>query len=138
MTPAARLPSSFSKVKYEEVAPYVWLDPNAHGNDILPLETFRSRIPKDMFRNICKDVDKALEQYGRMETHENEETRSRFIASVSSCPVSHAANSKRRIAIFRDCFSVWKCNSQQTRRVTRVRIYEKGKDRASFYCREIN
>ena len=39
----------------------------------------------DVFRKIYTDVDRAALQYGRMEYHDNEEARSRFIASVS-CP----------------------------------------------------
>jgi hypothetical protein len=53
------------------------------GHDIRKLEVFRSRLPKDVFREIYKDVRKASSQYGRMEHHSNEETRSRYIASVS-------------------------------------------------------
>jgi hypothetical protein len=53
------------------------------GNDIHKLEVFRSRLSKDVFREIYKDVRKASSQYGRMEYHNNEETRSRYIASVS-------------------------------------------------------
>ena len=37
-----------------------------------------------MFRNICADVDKAMLQYGRMDSHDTEEARSRFIASLFS------------------------------------------------------
>ncbi|KAI9780040.1 MAG: hypothetical protein M1839_007022 [Geoglossum umbratile] len=81
---AARLPVSFSNVKYKEIAAYVWLDPSAMGTDIRPLETFRSRIPNDLFRSICADVDDAILQYGRMDSHDNEEARSRFIASFFS------------------------------------------------------
>jgi len=66
------------------MATYVWLDPSANGDDILPLDTFRSRIPKNVFRNICIDIDKAILQYGKMDSHDNEETRSRFIASLFS------------------------------------------------------
>jgi hypothetical protein len=60
------------------------VDPSANGDDILPLDTFRSRIPSYLFRNICNDVDKAILQYGRMDSHDNEEARSRFIASLFS------------------------------------------------------
>ncbi|KAI9764421.1 MAG: hypothetical protein M1840_008444 [Geoglossum simile] len=81
---AARLPISFSNVKYKEIAAYVWLDPSAMGTNIRPLETFRSRIPNDLFRSICADVDDAILQYGRMDSHDNEEARSRFIASFYS------------------------------------------------------
>src|SRR2546421_118419 len=48
----ARLPASFSNVKYREVAPYTWLDPSAQGSDIRQLDTFRSRLPLDIFRRI--------------------------------------------------------------------------------------
>jgi hypothetical protein len=84
----SRLPASFSNVKYKEVAPYVWLDPSAEGSDILPLKTLRSRIPADLFGDICMDVDIAMEQYGRLEDHGNEEARSRFITSLFSRIVS--------------------------------------------------
>jgi hypothetical protein len=77
------LPASFSNVKYREIAPYCWLDPGAKGSDIRKLEVFRSRLPKDVFREIYGDVRLASFQYGRMEHHSNEETRSRYIASVS-------------------------------------------------------
>ena len=80
----ARLPASFSNVKYRDVAPYVWLDPSAQGSDIHQLDAFRSRIPLSIFRRIHADVDKAAVQYGRMEYHDNEEARSRFIASFFS------------------------------------------------------
>ena len=79
-----KLPASFSKVKYSDVAPYVWLDPGVKGRDIQPLDTFRSRIPMDIFQRIHADVNKAILQYGRMAFHDNEEARSRFIASLFS------------------------------------------------------
>jgi hypothetical protein len=75
-----------NKVKYKEVAPYVSLDPSREGSDILPLKTFRSRIPADLFGEICMDV--AMEQYGRLEEHQNEEARNRFITSLFSRIVS--------------------------------------------------
>jgi hypothetical protein len=37
----------------------------------------------DVFQKIFEDVDKASVQYGRMEDHDNEEARSRYITSVS-------------------------------------------------------
>ena len=66
-----------------DVAPYIWLDPTALGRGIRKLEVFRSRLPMDIFREIHIDVHKASIQYGRMEDHDNEEARSRYIASVS-------------------------------------------------------
>ena len=47
------------------------------------LDVFRARIPKDMFGEIIDDVEDALTQYGPLDSHDNEETRSRFISSVS-------------------------------------------------------
>jgi hypothetical protein len=79
-----RLPASFSNVKYKDVAPYTWLNPDAGGSDIQQLDTFRSRIPIDVFRKICSDINDAILQYGRMAYHDNEEARSRFIASFFS------------------------------------------------------
>jgi hypothetical protein len=76
-----KLPTSSSNVKYKDIAPYVWLDPDVNGNDIKRLQTFRSRIPLGIFEKIFADVNKASLQYGRMVHHDNEEARSRFIAS---------------------------------------------------------
>jgi hypothetical protein len=62
--------------------------PYAGGSDILLLKTFRPRLPADLFGDICMDVDIAMEQYGRLEDHGNEEARSRFITSLFSRIVS--------------------------------------------------
>ena len=86
------LPVSFSNVKYTDVAPYVWLDPLGKGEDIRKLDTFRSRIPQDIFRKIHIDVNNVVLQYGRMASHDNEEARSRFIASFYSQVVSLFGN----------------------------------------------
>lgn len=82
MTTAEKLKVSFSNVTYKQVSPYVWLNPNDAGRDNGCLEVFRSRIPTGMFQDIVKDVELALKQYGQLESHDNEETRSRFLASV--------------------------------------------------------
>jgi hypothetical protein len=79
-----KLKVSFSKVKYKDVAPYVWLNPDSNGRDICQLDAFRSRIPRDIFQKIYADVNKAALQYGRMISHDNEEARSRFISSFFS------------------------------------------------------
>jgi hypothetical protein len=83
MITAGKLEASFSNITYQQVAPYVWLNPSAAGRDMQPLDVFRARIPKDMLREITRDVDDALTQYGPLDSHDNEETRSRFISSVS-------------------------------------------------------
>lgn len=82
MITAGRLEASFSNVTYEQVAPYVWLSPSAGGRDMQTLDIFRARIPKDMFGEIIDDVEDALTQYGPLDSHDNEETRSRFISSL--------------------------------------------------------
>jgi hypothetical protein len=46
----------------------------------------------DIFRKIYADVDKASVQYGKMEAHDNEEARSRFITSVG-CSLYHVPTS---------------------------------------------
>ncbi|KAL4878022.1 hypothetical protein BJY04DRAFT_196918 [Aspergillus karnatakaensis] len=85
---AQKLDVSFSNVTYQQVAPYVWLDPDRLGSDMLPLEIFRSRIPNYLFMEILSDVDLAEKQYGPMANHDNEEARSRFIASLFNRIVS--------------------------------------------------
>src|SRR5438034_469554 len=83
---AGKLDVSLSNITYRQVAPYVWLSPHAAGRDMQHLEVFRSRIPKDLYREITRDVDDALTQYGPLESHDNEEARSRFISSVRRKP----------------------------------------------------
>lgn len=107
------MPASFSNVKYSDIAPYVWLDPLAKGADILRLGAFRSRIPNDLFRSICKDVDDATSQYGRMDSHENEEARSRYLASVRVSPYfPYTFDSKRNTVVFGNRLPVRECSSQ--------------------------
>src|SRR6266516_147640 len=129
---ANKLPASFSNVKYRDIAPYAWLDPTMEGRDIHRLDAFRSRIPIDMFRKIYADVSDAALLYGRMEFHDNEEARSRFITSVS-CP-SHFRQPFNKLSadFFQNCVSVRKRACQQTRGVIGFRVYEKGKNRTSF------
>lgn len=75
---------SFSNASYQQITPYVWLDPNGGGRDMSPLDVCRSRIPTDLFRDITGDVEDALTQYGPIDAHENEEAKSRFISSLFS------------------------------------------------------
>ena len=79
---AKKLEVSFSNVTYKQIAPYVWLNPHAGGRDMLRLDVFRSRIPTAMFQDIVRDVEDAFTQYGPLDSHDNEETRSRFISSL--------------------------------------------------------
>ena len=77
-------PFSFGNVKYDQIAPYIYLSAEYECHGIPHLEVFRSRIPEAMCHDIVVDVDEALTQYGPLESHDNEETRSRFIAAVRS------------------------------------------------------
>lgn len=43
----------------------------------------RSWLPLQIVRDICNDVEIADVQYGQMRFHNNEEARSRYIATVS-------------------------------------------------------
>jgi hypothetical protein len=50
-----------------------------------PLFTLgRSRIPTALFKDIVKDMDILMIQYGAPEHHETEIARSRFLAPVST------------------------------------------------------
>lgn len=77
-----KLEASFSNVTYEQIAPYVWLNPGVEGDDMCDLEVHCSRIPKQMFYKITCDVDDALKQYGTLDKHDNEEARARFVMAV--------------------------------------------------------
>jgi hypothetical protein len=104
------LPVSFSNVKYAEIAPYSWLDPNAQGADIHKLEVFRSRLPIDVFEEIYRDVRKASLQYGRMEYHSNEATWSRYIASVSRIKFLIRSNfNLTHLQLFSEVVSLFGC-----------------------------
>jgi hypothetical protein len=78
------------------------------GNDIHKLEVFRSRLPKDVFREIYKDVRKASLQYGRMQYHSNEETRSRYITSVSRTKFPIRSN-LTHLQLFSEVVSLFGC-----------------------------
>jgi hypothetical protein len=72
--------AGFSKKYYNRAAPIVGLDPLLGMHDV-PLFTLRrSRIPTALFKDIVKDMDILMIQYG---TPETEVARSRFLAPVS-------------------------------------------------------
>ena len=68
----AKIPFSFNKVTYNQVAPYVWLNPKKRGHDIRNLDVFRARIPRKLLWKIIQDVDESMEQYGRMNGHQSD------------------------------------------------------------------
>jgi hypothetical protein len=78
------------------------------GNDIPKLEVFRSRLSKDVFREVYRDVRKASLQYGRMEHHSNEETRSRYITSVSRTKFPIRSN-LTHLQLFSEVVALFRC-----------------------------
>ena len=76
--------TSSSTVKYMEVAPLVNLDPAREFNDCPRYHQPRSRILTALFKEIVKDIDLILLQYGPGQCHRSEEARSKFLAPV--CP----------------------------------------------------
>jgi len=73
---------SFSKVKYNQIAPLVGLEPNLRIRDAPTFEMHRARIPNALFKDIIGDIEIAMKQYGPPIDHKNEEARSRFLAPV--------------------------------------------------------
>ena len=73
---------SSSNVKYVEVAPLVNLDPAREFNDCPRYHQPRSRILTALFKEIVKDIDLILLQYGPEQCHRSEEARSKFLAPV--------------------------------------------------------
>jgi hypothetical protein len=69
-------------VQYQDMAPFVGLDPNRKMNDIATFDLYCSRIPTLLFRSIVQDMDILLSQYGPPVEHETEEATSRFLAPV--------------------------------------------------------
>lgn len=73
---------SFSRVKFHSIARLVGLDPILCLADVGHFQVHRARIPNQLFANIATDVQLAVNNYGLPEDHQNEEARSRLIASV--------------------------------------------------------
>ncbi|KAN0079175.1 hypothetical protein V8E54_004389 [Elaphomyces granulatus] len=73
---------SFSKVRHADIAPLVGFDPRVRGHDIPTFEMRCARLPNSIFSIILRDLQRLEAQYGRVENHLNEETRSRYIAGV--------------------------------------------------------
>jgi hypothetical protein len=67
-----------------DIAPLVGLDPRVKGDDIPTFEMSCARLPNSIFSIIVSDLQRLEAQYGRVEKHVNEETRSRYLAGVGS------------------------------------------------------
>ena len=70
---------SFSKVSYAELRPYFDIPPT-EPFDSLP--SYRSRLPLDVVKAACSQLDLSAAVYGRLTNHNNEEARSRYLASL--------------------------------------------------------
>jgi len=75
---------SFSKVRYVDIAPLFGLNPGVKGDDIPTFEMSYARLPNALFLQILRDIRVFGKQYGPMDDHENEETRSRYLSAVGS------------------------------------------------------
>jgi len=75
--------TSFSNVKYEDMAKFVDLNPWLQLNDIGMFNLQRSHIPTDLFQPIVEDMDVLLVQYGPLPaTQNNKEASSCFLSPV--------------------------------------------------------
>lgn len=80
---AKGLDVSFSRVKYDQIAPFVGLEPSLCLRDAPTFEMHRARIPNALFKEIIEDIEIVMKQYGPPSDHQNEEARSRFLAPAS-------------------------------------------------------
>jgi hypothetical protein len=71
------------KVRYQDIAPRVGLASGLAGEDVTKFDIHRARIPTSMFKDIVKDLEIIMKQYGLPNLHKNEEARARFLAPVS-------------------------------------------------------
>ena len=78
---------SYSNVKFSDIAHFVGLEHHAALRDIHTFELHRSRIPTALFKEMVKDMDLMLMQYGPPMEHQTEEASSRFIAPVTFSPL---------------------------------------------------
>ena len=69
-----------SKVKYDDIAPKIGLDPGVKGDDIPEFEMFCARLPDSIFSQILVDLQAFSWQYGSLSKHDNEEARARFLS----------------------------------------------------------
>jgi hypothetical protein len=78
--------AGFSNVNYQRAGSIVGLLMQPHWRLYnIPLFTLRrSRIPTALFKDIVKDMDILMIQYGAPEYHETDVARSRFLAPVST------------------------------------------------------
>ena len=99
---AKGLKVGFSKVKYENIAPFVNLDPYGDAQDAKSFLINRARMPTRDFKNISEELERLGSQYRRPDDHANEEARSRYIAGVGisfTLPLFELANPRNSFSI---------------------------------------
>ena len=73
----------FSKVEYDQIAPFVGLQPRAGVLGAPTIEMHRARIPNALFKDIIGDIEITMKQYGPPPLyHESVAEMSRFFAPV--------------------------------------------------------
>ncbi|KAI9772380.1 MAG: hypothetical protein M1839_002459 [Geoglossum umbratile] len=72
---------SFSRVRYQDIAPKVGLQPYSDGLDIPTFPIFQARLSNDLFRKILEDIQLFTYQYRPLPLHDTEEARSRFLSA---------------------------------------------------------
>jgi len=78
-----RLNTSFSTVKYANIASFVGLNSQCGMTDIKTFQLHRSRIPTAFFKSIVQDIDIRLVEYGPPMEHDTERARAQFLSPVS-------------------------------------------------------
>ena len=76
-----KLKQSPSNVSYRELVPFFDI-PNTAAEIPKDIQLYRCRLPLDAIKETAKLVQYATWEYGLMENHRNEETRSRFMATL--------------------------------------------------------
>ena len=75
-----RLKQSFSKATMIELVPYFNLPTGGCPPDDIPL--YKSRLPLPIIKKTCELVQYATYELGALRKHRNEESRSRYLASL--------------------------------------------------------
>lgn len=73
---------SFSKVTWTDMAPRLGLELHENEEHLSSFNMERAHLPKGVFHNVVRDVNKLSLQFGRVDDTPNEEARSRVIQGV--------------------------------------------------------
>ncbi|KAF8490024.1 hypothetical protein F5888DRAFT_1869455 [Russula emetica] len=90
--------ASLSSVHYEDIAPFVGLQPDLNMTDIKTFALHRSRIPTALFKSIVQDIDVMLVQYGPPIEHERKKRHpSSCLQNLPESTIERRATTKRRV-----------------------------------------